>query len=81
MQDGAMTSDDRFWPLLDPEVHLDAVFSGKLLYMPIRQGERPVFSPAVHQNPSWYSNHRTQIFYENLRTAILRIIIGAKDRI
>jgi hypothetical protein len=51
MQNGAITSDDGFWPLPDQEVHLDAVFSGKLLYMPIRHGERPGFSPVVHQNP------------------------------
>ena len=50
MQNGAMTSDGGFWPLLDPEVHLDAVFSRKLLYMPIRHGKRPGFSPVVHQN-------------------------------
>ena len=51
MQNGAITCDDGFWPLPDQEVHLDAVFSGKLLYMPKRHGERPGFSPVVHQNP------------------------------
>jgi hypothetical protein len=29
MQNAAMTSDGGFWPLLDPEVHLDAVFFKK----------------------------------------------------
>jgi hypothetical protein len=57
MQNGAMTSDGGFWPLLDPEVHLDAVFSKKLLYMPIRHGERPGISRVVHQNPPKYSNY------------------------
>ena len=38
MQNGTITSDDGFWPLSDQEVHLDAFFSGKLLYMPIRHG-------------------------------------------
>ena len=51
MQSGAITSDDGFWPLPDQEVHLDAVFFGKLLYMLIRHEERPGFSPVVHQNP------------------------------
>ena len=51
MQNGAMTSDGRFWPLLDPEVHLDAIFYRKLLYMPKRHGERPGIRPVIHQNP------------------------------